>query len=112
MKAVGALRVVTMRCAMAALVIGCSFVAPVFAQSAKGGAAPIEAVTAAGEKVRLFDNGRWEYAEEKRAEVQRQAAAAELARERSSQGGFLGLGRRIQEGDKDYNRGTLNPKMR
>ena len=73
---------------------------------------PLEAMTTSGEKVRLFDNGRWEYADEKKAVVQRKVAETELARERSGQGGFLGFGRRIQEGDKDYNRGTLNPKMR
>ena len=83
-----------------------------FAQSANVEAAPIEAVTAGGERVRLFGNGRWEYADDRKAEVQRQAASAELARERSSQGGLFGIGRRTQEGDKDYNRGTLNPKMR
>jgi hypothetical protein len=82
------------------------------AQSASSDAVPIEAVTASGERVRLFGNGRWEYLDERKAEVQRQAASAEIARERSSQGGFFGIGRRIQEGDKDYNRGTLNPKMR
>ncbi len=72
----------------------------------------IEAVTANGEKVRLFGNGRWEFANEQKAVVQRQAVEADLARERSSQGGFFGMGRRLYEGDKDYNRGTLNPKMR
>lgn len=82
------------------------------AQSAQSSAVPVEAVTANGEKVRLFDNGRWEYVDESKAVVQRQAASAEVARERNSQGGFLGIGRRIHEGDKDYNRGTLNPKMR
>ena len=36
-----------------------------------------------------------------------------LRRERNAQGGgLLGLGRTVYEGDKDYNRGTLNPKMR
>lgn len=73
---------------------------------------PLEATTASGEKVRLFENGRWEFVDEGKALAQRQAAAAEVARERSSQGGFFGLGRRIQEGDKDYNRCTLNPNMR
>jgi hypothetical protein len=73
---------------------------------------PVEATTATGEKVRLFPNGRWEFADQQKATVQRQAAEAEVARERSSQGGFLGLGRRVYEGDKDYNRGSLNPKMR
>ncbi len=72
---------------------------------------PLEATTAAGEKVRLFANGRWEYANEQKAVVQRQAQEVESARERAAQGGLLG-GRRIYEGDKDYNRGTLNPKMR
>ena len=72
----------------------------------------IEAVTANGEKVRLFGNGRWEFANEQKAVAQRQAVEADLARERSSQGGFFGMGRRLYEGDKDYNRGTLNPKMR
>ncbi len=73
--------------------------------------APLEAVTQSGEKVRLFPNGRWEYANTRKAEVQRQAVEADLARERASQGGFLGIGRRIYPGDKEYNRGTLNPKM-
>lgn len=87
-------------------------IALAMAQTAKASAVPVEAVTASGEKVRLFDNGRWEYVDESKAVVQRQAASAEIARDRNSQGGFLGIGRRIQEGDKDYNRGTLNPKMR
>lgn len=76
---------------------------------------PVEATmatTANGEKVRLFPNGRWEYADQQKATVQRQVAESEAARERSSQGGFLGLGRRVYEGDKDYNRGSLNPKTR
>jgi hypothetical protein len=74
--------------------------------------APMEATTAAGEKVRLFPDGRWEYADERKASVQRKAVETESARERSAQGGFLGFGRRIYEGDKDYNRGSLNPKLR
>lgn len=72
----------------------------------------MEATTADGEKVRLLPDGRWEYADAQKAAVQRQAVEADLARERSSQGGLLGLGRRVYEGDKDYNRGSLNPKMR
>ena len=72
----------------------------------------VEAVTAAGERVRLLPNGRWEYMDEKRAEVQRSAAEAERARERSAQGGFLGIGRTLYPGDNDYNRGTLNPAKR
>ena len=79
----------------------------VFAQ-----AAPIEATTAAGERVLLLPNGRWEYADQKKAEVQREAVRAEAARERGAQGGLLGIGRTIHPGDKDYNRGTLNPAKR
>ncbi len=79
------------------------------AHSQEGG---IDAVTAAGEKVRLFSNGRWEYVEQKKADVQREERRAEEARERSSQGGFFGFGRRVYEGDKDYNRGSLNPRTR
>lgn len=70
---------------------------------------PIEATTATGEKVMLLPNGRWEYADRKKAEVQRAASESEASRERSAQGGLFGLGRKVYEGDKDYNRGTLNP---
>ncbi len=70
---------------------------------------PIEATTASGERVRLLPNGRWEYADREKAEAQRAAAEKEDARERSAQGGLFGLGRKVYEGDRDYNRGTLNP---
>jgi hypothetical protein len=76
---------------------------------------PVEATTAGGEKVRLYPNGRWEYVDSQKA-----AAAQELAaqypenktRPIEAQGGLLGVGRTVMPGDKDYNRGTLNPKMR
>jgi hypothetical protein len=74
--------------------------------------AAIEATTAAGEKVRLLPNGRWEFVDEKKAEVQRAAARAETDREQRAQGGLFGIGRKVYEGDKDYNRGTLNPAKR
>jgi hypothetical protein len=87
------------------------FAATVFAQDgAREG--EIQATTAAGEKVRLLANGRWEYADAKKAEPQRKAAAEELERERSAQGGWFGFGRKVYEGDKDYNRGSLNPNRR
>jgi hypothetical protein len=85
---------------------------------------PIEATTAAGDKVRLLPDGRWEWVDGQKAAVQRseralqarrqdEAREAELKRERAAQGGgLLGLGRTIYEGDRDYNRGSLNPKMR
>ena len=83
---------------------------------AAGGAiaqeAVIDAVTASGEKVRLLPNGRWEYAEEKKAEAQRELRRVEDAREAGAQGGFLGIGRKVYPGDRDYNRGSLNPKTR
>jgi opacity protein-like surface antigen len=84
----------------------------------------IEATTAGGEKVRLLPDGRWEFVDGQKAAVQRSERAAEVKkqeevrqaevkRERGAQGGgVLGIGRTVYEGDKDYNRGTLNPKMR
>jgi hypothetical protein len=91
----------------AALTFAVLFAATVFAQDGA-----IEATTAAGEKVRLLANGRWEYADAKKAEPQRKAAAEELERERTAQGGWFGFGRKVYEGDKDYNRGSLNPNKR
>jgi hypothetical protein len=73
---------------------------------------PVEATTASGEKVKLHPDGRWEYADPKKAEPQRKAQAQEQERERNAQGGWLGFGRKVYEGDKDYNRGTLNPSRR
>ena len=84
----------------------------------------IEATTSAGEKVRLLPDGRWEFVDGQKAAVQRaertvqikreeEKRAVEVKRERSAQGGgLLGIGRTVYEGDPDYNRGTLNPKMR
>jgi hypothetical protein len=72
----------------------------------------IQATTASGEKVRLLANGRWEYVDAKKAEPQRKAAAEELERERSAQGGWFGIGRKVYPGDPDYNRGSLNPNRR
>jgi hypothetical protein len=90
----------------AALVLGLLFAA--FA----GAQAPLEATTAKGEKVKLFPDGRWEYADPVKAEPQRKAREAETERERAAQGGWFGVGRKVYEGDKDYNRGTLNPARR
>jgi len=87
-------------------------VAALIAASAWAQQAPIEATTAAGEKVKLFADGRWEYADPVKAEPQKKARAEEAERERNSQGGWFGIGRTVQPGDKDYNRGTLNPARR
>ncbi len=75
---------------------------------------PVEAVTVNGEKVRLFPNGRWEYADAAKAAAAQQKAAAypeNQTRPEGAQGGLFGVGRIIMPGDKDYNRGSLNPKL-
>jgi len=77
---------------------------------------PLDAVTATGEKVRLFPNGRWEFVDAAKAAEAQQVAAQypeNKTRPIEAQGGlFGGVGRLIMPGDKDYNRGSLNPKMR
>ena len=76
---------------------------------------PVEAVTVNGEKVRLFPNGRWEYADAAKAAAAQQAAAKypeNQTRPEGAQGGLFGVGRTVVPGDKDYNRGSLNPKLR
>ena len=75
---------------------------------------PVEALTVNGEKVRLFPNGRWEYVDAARAVAAQQAAARYpeyQTRPEGAQGGLFGVGRVIMPGDKDYNRGSLNPKL-
>lgn len=86
--------------------------AALFAGSTWGQAGVLDAVTAGGEKVKLHPDGRWEYADPVKAEPQKRARDAEAERERSGQGGWFGIGRKVYEGDKDYNRGTLNPVRR
>jgi hypothetical protein len=77
---------------------------------------PLEAVTVDGQKVRLFPNGRWEFADAAKAAEAQQLAARypeNKTRPIEAQGGlFGGFGRVIMPGDKDYNRGSLNPKAR
>lgn len=76
---------------------------------------PIEATTADGQKVRLFPNGRWEFVDAaKAAEASKQAAEFPENKTRpiEGQGGLFGVGRVVMPGDNDYNRGSLNPKMR
>ncbi len=77
--------------------------------------APIEATTASGDKVLLQPNGRWRY-----VDPQKEAAAKQIAdqypenhlRPEAAQGGWMGLGRTVMPGDKDYNRGSLSGKGR
>jgi hypothetical protein len=71
----------------------------------------IDATTAAGEKVLLHPNGRWEF-----LDVQKQTEAKKIADQFPEnkgcpagwQGGLVpGYSRCIPPGDKDYNRGSL-----
>jgi len=96
---------------------------------------PIETTTPTGEKIRLFPDGHWEYIDPQKASVQRTERAAEVKKQQVMQqsaqqnappspqqasnncagaqgGGQIGLGRTICPGDPDYNRGSLNPKLR
>lgn len=75
---------------------------------------PLEAVTVDGQKVKLFPNGRWIFVDAAKAAEAQQLAAQypeNKTRPIEAQGGlFGGFGRTIMPGDKDYNRGSLNPK--
>ena len=76
---------------------------------------PVEATTADGQKVRLFPNGRWEFTDAAKAAQAQKIAAGypeNQTRPVEAQGGLLGVGRTLMPGDKDYNRGSLNPKLR
>ena len=75
----------------------------------------IEGTTAAGDKVLLHPNGRWEYVDQKKAEQARNVAQQYPENQGcppGSQGSVFGVGRCIPPGDKDYNRGSLNPNRR
>ena len=78
--------------------------------------APVEATTVGGDKVRLFPNGRWEFVDVAKAAEAQQLAAQypeNKTRPLEAQGVLIGgFGRNIMPGDKDYNRGSLNPKLR
>lgn len=96
-------------CALVLLLIGGAVVAADLDRT------PAEATTAGGEKVRLFPNGRWEYVDAKKAAEAQQVAAQypeNKTRPIDAQGGWLPGTRMVMPGDKDYNRGSLNPKMR
>jgi hypothetical protein len=76
---------------------------------------PLEAATVDGQKVRLFPNGRWEFVDAAKAAEARKLATEypeNKVRPAEAQGGMFGIGRTIMPGDKDYNRGSLNPKLR
>lgn len=84
------------------------FASPVSAADAPG--EKMEATTAAGDKVILHPNGRWEFVDTQKAE-----AAKEVARQYPEnqgcppgwRGGLMGFGRCVPPGDKDFNRGSM-----
>ena len=85
------------------------------AAGAEPDGAPIEARTAQGDRVLLHPNGRWEYVDPKKAEQARKVAGQYPENQGcppGTQGGWSGFGRCIPPGDKDYNRGSLNPNRR
>jgi hypothetical protein len=76
---------------------------------------PVEATTAGGDKVLLHPNGRWEFVDAAKAAEAKKTAdqyPENKPRPAGAQGGWFGFDRVIQPGDKDYNRGSLNPKLR
>lgn len=89
---------------------------------------PLEATTDDGRKVILHPDGRWEFGPSDGAATpaSNQAApprataptaigtagTATRPDDRYCQGGLFGVGRRICPGDPEYNRGSLNPKLR
>ena len=75
----------------------------------------IEATTPSGDKVLLHPNGRWEYVDKKKAEDARQVTQQYPENQGCPpgwQGSFFGVGRCIPPGDRDFNRGSLNPNRR
>jgi len=83
--------------------------------------APTEATTAAGEKILIYPDGRWEYADPaKRTATPPSApgptpavgAATVAGACPPGSQGLFSLGRCIPPGDKDYNRGSLSGKGR
>lgn len=72
----------------------------------------IEATTATGDAVRLFADGHWEFVDPAKRATQPAPTHAPTLRNAATQGGFLGIGRELRPGDPEYNRGSLNPKLR
>jgi len=110
---------------MTLLKIGAGLVVAAVACGALAQTQVIEATTTTGDKVRLLPDGRWEYVDPKKQAEMPKAASPDAAAQPApaaaqttpaaagpSQGGLFGVGRTIQPGDPDYNRGSLNPRGR
>ena len=105
-------RILRGACLTATAALSLQLVAP--AVQAQG-SETLEATTASGEKVRLLPNGRWEYVDTQKAVAAKVVAdqyPENKLRPMDAQGCLFGVGRCIMPGDKDYNRGTLNPAKR
>jgi hypothetical protein len=91
--------------------------------------APTEVTTPAGDRILLYPDGRWEYADPTKRAAQPQPAtpAATTAAPATpaattpvsagacppdSQGHLFWIGRCVPPGDRDYNRGSLSGKGR
>ena len=88
---------------------------PLLALAAEQPSGPVEATTVNGDRVLLHPNGRWESVNPQKAAAARKTAEQFPENQGcppGSQGSFFGFGRCIAPGDKDYNRGSLNPNRR
>jgi TolA-binding protein len=75
----------------------------------------IQATTTQGDSVILHPNGRWEFVDHKKAAIAKEVASQYEENQgcpNGTQGGFLGFGRCIAKGDKDFNRGSIGGKGR
>ena len=96
---------------VASCILVCSYPIAIIASenTANNTQGDITATSTNGDKVVLHANGRWEFVDTKKA-----VQAAEIAKQypenqgcnNGEQGGFLGLGRCIPLGDKDFNRAS------
>ena len=85
--------------------------------------APTEATTGTGEKILIYPDGRWEYADPAKRTANPPSAAPPTPTPAAGTAtvagacppgsqGLFSLGRCIPPGDKDYNRGSLSGKGR
>ncbi|WP_240032041.1 hypothetical protein [Pseudomethylobacillus aquaticus] len=93
--------------------LSAAYATPAWAEQKAG--VDIEAVTAQGDKVILQPNGRWKFVDTGKAAEADQVAKQYVENQgcpNGTQGGFLGFGRCIAPGDKDFNRGSMGGKGR
>jgi hypothetical protein len=84
------------------------FASPAFAADTPG--EQVEATTAAGDKVILHPNGRWEFVDAQKAKAAKEVAGQYPENQvcpAGWRGGLLGFGRCVPPTDKDFNRGSM-----